>query len=54
MREVLNAANSYPDDGCSQLRYALAEHHELPPEQVLVTVGSTEMLSLLCQTTRWR
>ena len=50
MREMLNAANFYPDDDCSQLRYQLAEHHGLPPNQVLVTAGSTELLSLLCQT----
>jgi histidinol-phosphate aminotransferase len=50
MRGALSAANSYPDDDCSQLRRALATHHELPPEQVLVTAGSTALLSLLCQT----
>src|ERR1700724_2630592 len=50
MGEVLKAANSYPDDNCSLLRHKLAEHHGLPPEQVLVTAGSTAMLSLLCQT----
>jgi len=50
MRGALGAANSYPDDDCSQLRRALAAHHELPPEQVLVTAGSTALLSLLCQT----
>jgi len=50
MRGMLNAANFYPDDDCSQLRQKLATHHELPPEQVLVTAGSTALLSLLCQT----
>jgi len=50
MREVLKGANFYPDDDCSLLRHKLAEHHGLPPEQVLVTAGSTAMLSLLCQT----
>jgi histidinol-phosphate aminotransferase len=50
MREVLKAANFYPDDDCSQLRYKLAACHGLPPEQVLVAAGSTAMLSLLCQT----
>ncbi len=48
-REMLNAANFYPDDDCTLLRHKLAIHHELPPEQVLVTAGSTELLSLLCQ-----
>jgi histidinol-phosphate aminotransferase len=32
------------------LRLKLATHHGLPPEQVLVTAGSTGLLSLLCQT----
>ena len=50
MRGALGAANLYPDDDCSQLRRKLATHHGLPPEQVLVTAGSTALLSLLCQT----
>lgn len=50
MRGALGAANLYPDDDCNQLRRALATHHGLQPEQVLVTAGSTAMLSLLCQT----
>jgi histidinol-phosphate aminotransferase len=50
MKGALNAANFYPDDDCSQLRHRLAEHHGLPPDQVLVTAGSTALLSLLCQT----
>jgi histidinol-phosphate aminotransferase len=50
MRRALSGANSYPDDDCGELRRKLATHHKLPPEQVLVTAGSTAMLSLLCQT----
>jgi histidinol-phosphate aminotransferase len=50
MQAALHAANSYPDDDCAVLRRKLAAHHNLPAEQVLVTVGSTGMLSLLCQT----
>jgi len=50
MRGALGTANSYPDDDCSPLRLKLASHHGLPPEQVLVTAGSTGLLSLLCQT----
>ena len=50
MRSALGASNFYPDDDCSQLRLRLATHHGLPPEQVLVTAGSTALLSLLCQT----
>src|SRR5271157_240624 len=50
MRSALGTANSYPDDDCSPLRLKLAAHHGLPPEQVLVTAGSTALLGLLCQT----
>jgi histidinol-phosphate aminotransferase len=50
MRSALSMVNSYPDDDCGQLRLKLGTHHGLPPEQVLVTAGSTALLSLLCQT----
>jgi histidinol-phosphate aminotransferase len=50
MRSALTAAHYYPDDHCTELRQKLAEHYGLPPEQVLITAGSTGMLSLLCQT----
>ena len=50
MKRALGTSNLYPDDDCSPLRLKLAEQHGLPPGQVLVTAGSTAMLSLLCQT----
>jgi len=50
IRNTLGGVNLYPDDDCSQLRLKLATYHALPPEQVLVTAGSTAMLTLLCQT----
>jgi histidinol-phosphate aminotransferase len=50
MKSALRTANSYPDDDSSPLRLRLATHYGLPPEQVLVTAGSTGLLSLLCQT----
>jgi histidinol-phosphate aminotransferase len=50
MRSALSASNFYPDDDCCLLRLKLAAQHRLLPEQVLVTAGSTAMLSLLCQT----
>jgi histidinol-phosphate aminotransferase len=50
MRSAMATANSYPDDDCSQLRHKLAMRHSLLPEQVVVTAGSTALLSLLCQT----
>ncbi len=50
MRSALASANSYPDDDCAELRHKLAVYHAVPPEQVLVTAGSTALLGLLCQT----
>src|SRR5579862_7344191 len=50
MRKALASTSAYPDDDCTQLRRKLADHHEIPVEQMLVTAGSTGMLSLLCQT----
>lgn len=47
---ALNQCNLYPDDDSSPLRRKLAEVHQLASEQILVTAGSTQMLSLLCQT----
>lgn len=50
MRLAIASVNSYPENDCSELRRDLAAHHGLPPEQVLVTAGSTALLALLCQT----
>jgi histidinol-phosphate aminotransferase len=50
MQSALAATHYYPDDDCTQLRSKLAACHAVSPEQVLVTAGSTEMLSLLCHT----
>ena len=50
MRRVLAEAHAYPDNDCSALAAKLAELHATPTEQILVTAGSTGMLSLLCHT----
>jgi len=50
MRAALSGAHRYPDNDCCALRSKLATHHALRAEEVLVTAGSTGMLSLLCQT----
>jgi histidinol-phosphate aminotransferase len=50
MRATLGNVHCYPDDDCGALRRKLAAHHGLPTEQVMVTAGSTALLSLLCQT----
>lgn len=50
MRAALTSSATYPEDDCTPLRQRLAVLHELPADQVLVTPGSTGMLTLLCQT----
>jgi histidinol-phosphate aminotransferase len=50
MRQALDHSNLYPEDDCRLLRREVASYHGLPPEQVMITAGSTAMLSLLCQT----
>src|SRR5579863_876295 len=50
MRLAMQGSAFYPEDDCTELRRKLAAHHGVPVEQVLVTAGSTGLLSLLCQT----
>ena len=50
MRRAMAESNFYPEDDSTALRHKLAAHHAVPTEQVLVTAGSTGMLSLLCHT----
>jgi histidinol-phosphate aminotransferase len=50
MQAALESTNFYPDDDCVELRRKLANYHAVTPEQVLVTAGSTALISLLCQT----
>jgi histidinol-phosphate aminotransferase len=50
MHAALATSNCYPDDDCTELKRRLAEHHSVPVEQVLVTAGSTGLITLLCQT----
>jgi histidinol-phosphate aminotransferase len=42
--------HAYPDDDCIALRRKLAGLHEVRPEQILISAGSSGVLSLLCQT----
>ena len=44
MHAAVMSANCYPEDDCTELRRKLAEHHNVPVEQVLVTAGSTGLL----------
>jgi histidinol-phosphate aminotransferase len=49
MRAAIDNAHFYPEDDSTPLRRRLADLHEVPAEKILVTAGSTQMLSLLCQ-----
>jgi histidinol-phosphate aminotransferase len=50
MKLAIADSNSYPDDDCGAVCRALAEYHEAPVDHIMVTAGSTGLLSLLCQT----
>ena len=42
--------NFYPDNGVTELTARLAELHEIDPNQILVTAGSTTFLELIART----
>jgi histidinol-phosphate aminotransferase len=50
MRCALAETHVYPDNDCIALTAKLSELHSTPTKQILVTAGSTGMLSLLCHT----
>ncbi len=50
MRNALAKGNFYPDDNSDALREALAAKHNLEPNQILVTPGSTGLLNLSART----
>jgi histidinol-phosphate aminotransferase len=50
MRASVAECNFYPDNDAGELRHKLAEKNQLPPEQALVTAGSTALLGILCRT----
>lgn len=50
MQRGLADAHLYPDNECGALAARLSKLHQIPQEQILVTAGSTGMLSLLCHT----
>jgi histidinol-phosphate aminotransferase len=50
MRRALAEAHTYPDNDCTALSSKLSELHQISADQILVTAGSTGMLTLLCHT----
>ena len=49
MQEVLGRTNLYPDDLVAKLKDKIAGRNNLKSDQILLTAGSTEVLSLLGQ-----
>ncbi len=49
IRQAANSTNFYPDNDANDLRRALAEHHSIEPEQILVTDGSTALLDIIAR-----
>jgi histidinol-phosphate aminotransferase len=50
MQAVLAESNFYPDNDALELRQRLAEHHNVQPEQVVPTAGSTALLGIIART----
>jgi histidinol-phosphate aminotransferase len=46
MKAVMAESHRYPDGGTHQLREKLARKHDVPPEQILVGLGSSEIIDL--------
>jgi histidinol-phosphate aminotransferase len=50
MQAVLAESNFYPDNDASELRQKLAERHNVRPEQIVPTAGSTALLGIVART----
>ncbi len=50
IKQAAAGTNFYPDNDATELRYKLAELHQLRPEQVLVTAGTTSLLTIIART----
>jgi len=50
MQAVLAESNFYPDNDAIELRQKLAERHNVRPEQIVPTAGSTALLGIIART----
>jgi histidinol-phosphate aminotransferase len=50
MQAALAESNFYPDNDAIELRQKLAERHNVSPEQVVPTAGSTALLGIIART----
>ena len=49
MQAVLAECNFYPDNDAGELRQKLAERHQVSPDQVVITGGSTSLLGIIAR-----
>jgi histidinol-phosphate aminotransferase len=49
MRDILSCSNLYPDDDASELRTRLAAFHGIPPEQIVIAAGLTDLLGIIAR-----
>jgi len=49
MQAALAESNFYPDNDAIELRQKLAEHHNVMPEQIVPTAGSTALLGIIAR-----
>jgi histidinol-phosphate aminotransferase len=50
MQAALAESNFYPDNDALELRQKLAQHHNVEPEQIVPTAGSTALLGIVART----
>ena len=50
IQRAATSTNFYPDNDANDLRVVLAEHHQVKPEQILVTDGSTAFIDIVART----
>jgi len=49
IQQSATGTNFYPDNEANDLRLALADHHGVQPEQILVTDGSTALIDIIAR-----
>jgi len=50
MRAAVAESNFYPDNDVGDLRQKLAEYHQIQPDQIVPTAGSTALLGIIART----
>src|SRR5579872_7502672 len=50
MQSVISESNFYPDNDAGELRQKLSELHQVQPEQIVPTAGSTALLGIVART----